>query len=91
MSSKSTFSNSTAKSYALALYQLGKENDDLEKVKDGIIIDWAYGIYNPEGSGKKEIFFISFGFDENKWTEELKKDYAKYLKTSSGSEINEWF
>ena len=37
MSSKSTFSNSTAKSYALALYQLGKENDDLEKVKDGII------------------------------------------------------
>ena len=61
------------------------------KVKDGIIIDWAYGIYNPEGSGKKEIFFISFGFDENKWTEELKKDYAKYLKTSSGSEINEWF
>ena len=32
------------------------------KVKDGIIIDWAYGIYNPEGSGKKELFFVSFGF-----------------------------
>ena len=34
MSSKSTFSNSTSKSYALALYELSKENSDLDKVED---------------------------------------------------------
>ena len=37
MSSKSTFSNSTSKSYALALYELAKENSEIEKVEDGII------------------------------------------------------
>ena len=36
MSSKSTFSNSTSKSYALALYELAKENSELDKVEDGI-------------------------------------------------------
>ena len=36
MSSKSTFSNSTSKSYALALYELSKENSELNKVEDGI-------------------------------------------------------
>ena len=34
MSSKSTFSNSTSKSYAVALYELSKENSDLDKVED---------------------------------------------------------
>jgi len=34
LSSKSTFSNSTSKSYALALYELSKENSDLDKVED---------------------------------------------------------
>ena len=34
MSSKSTFSNSTSKSYALALYELAKENSELNKVED---------------------------------------------------------
>jgi len=34
LSSKSTFSNSTSKSYALALYQLAKENSELEKVEN---------------------------------------------------------
>ena len=34
MSSKSTFSNSTSKSYALALYQLAKESSELQKVED---------------------------------------------------------
>ncbi len=34
MSSKSTFSNSTSKSYALALYQLAKESSELEKVEN---------------------------------------------------------
>ena len=34
MSSKSTFSNSTSSSYALALYELSKENSDLDKVEE---------------------------------------------------------
>jgi F-type H+-transporting ATPase subunit delta len=33
LSSKSTFSNSTSKSYALALYELSKENSELDKVE----------------------------------------------------------
>ena len=36
MSSKSTFLNSTSKSYALALYELSQENSELDQVKDGI-------------------------------------------------------
>ena len=36
MSSKSTFSSSTSKSYAIALYELSKENSELSKVEDGI-------------------------------------------------------
>ena len=36
MSSKSTFLNSTSKSYALALYELSQEESELEQVKDGI-------------------------------------------------------
>ncbi len=34
MSSKSTFSHSTSKSYALALYELAKENSEQNKVED---------------------------------------------------------
>jgi len=34
LSLKSTFSNSTSKSYALALYELAKENSELNKVED---------------------------------------------------------
>ena len=34
MSSKSSFSNSTSKSYALALYELAKENSELNKAED---------------------------------------------------------
>ena len=36
MSSKSTFLNSTSKSYALALYELAKENSELNEVEDGM-------------------------------------------------------
>ena len=36
MSSKSTFLNSTSKSYALALYELAKENSELDKVENEI-------------------------------------------------------
>ena len=36
MSSKSTFSNSKSKSYAIALYELSKETFELDKVEHGI-------------------------------------------------------
>ena len=36
MSSKSSFSNSTSRSYAIALYELSKENSELNKVEDGV-------------------------------------------------------
>ena len=36
MSLKSTFSNSTSKSYALALYELAKDNSDLDQVENGV-------------------------------------------------------
>ena len=36
MSSKSTFSNSTSKSYALALYEIAKENSELDKIEGEI-------------------------------------------------------
>ena len=36
MSAKSTFSNSTSKSYAMALYELSKESSELNKVEDGL-------------------------------------------------------
>jgi len=36
LSLKSTFLNSTSKSYALALYELAKENTELNKVEDGM-------------------------------------------------------
>ena len=36
MSSKSTFSNSTSRSYALALYELSKEDSELEKVEESM-------------------------------------------------------
>jgi len=36
LSSKSTFSNSTSKSYALALYELSKESSELDKVVEEI-------------------------------------------------------
>ena len=36
MSSKSTFSSSTSKSYAIALYELSKENSELNKVEGDV-------------------------------------------------------
>ena len=36
MSSKSTFSNTTSKSYAVALFELSKDNSELDKVVNDI-------------------------------------------------------
>ena len=51
MSSKSTFLYSTSKSYALALYELAKENSELNKVEDGM-------------NGIKALLNESFDFKE---------------------------
>ena len=68
MSSKSTFSNTTSRSYALALYELSKENSELKLVEDNIkdlnklleeSSDFKETILNPTVSkeDKKNIIF----------------------------------
>jgi len=68
LSSKSTFSNSTSKSYALALYELAKENSEINKVEDGMYglktllsesFDFKEMILNPVvgKEEKKEVIF----------------------------------
>ena len=82
MSSKSTFSNSTSKSYALALYELSKENSELDKVEAGIKIlneilinnsdfkDFIYSPTIPKDNKKDVIFAIA---EQNNFSETLKK------------------
>ena len=82
MSSKSTFSNSTSKSYALALYELSKENSELDKVEAGIKIlneilknnsdfkDMIYSPTIPKDNKKDVIFAIA---EQNNFSEILKK------------------
>ena len=82
MSSKSTFSNSTSKSYATALYELSKENSELDKVEDGIkslnkllneSSDFKEMILSPtiaKEDKKNVIFSIA---DQNNFSQILKK------------------
>ena len=82
MSSKSTFSNSTSKSYALALYELAKENSELNKIENEMknlnkllseSSDFAEMILNPTISKedkKNVIFSIS---QKSNFSENLKK------------------
>ena len=51
MSAKSTFSNSTSKSYAVALYELAKENSELSNAEDGM-------------NGLKKLINDNFDFKE---------------------------
>ena len=82
MSSKSTFSNSTSKSYALALYELSKESSELDKTENGmkslkILInesaDFKEMIFNPTVSkeDKKNVIFKIA--DQNNFSKILKK------------------
>ena len=82
MSSKSTFSNSTAKSYALALYELSKENSELDKVESGMkslkkllsdSLDFKEMIMSPTVTkeDKRNVIFIIA--DKNQFSETLKK------------------
>ena len=82
MSSKSTFSNSTSKSYAIALYELSKENSELDKVEDEMkklnklldsSADFKEMILNPtvaKDDKKNVIFKIA---DQNNFSETFKK------------------
>ena len=82
MSSKSNFSNSTSKSYALALYQLSKENSELDKVEEGIkglsqllknSSDFKETIMNPTiGKEDKKNVLLSIA-DKNNFSNVLKK------------------
>jgi len=82
LSSKSTFSNSTAKSYALALYELSRESLELDKVEIGIKSlknllndspDFKEMIMSPtitKDDKRSVIFKIA---DKNEFSEILKK------------------
>ena len=82
MSSKSTFSNSTSKSYAIALYELSKENSELDKVEEGMkslnkllsdSTDFKEMILSPivaKEDKKNVIFTIA---DQNNFSQILKK------------------
>ena len=82
MSSKSTFSNFTSKSYATALYELSKENSELDKVEDGMksldkllkeSSDFKEMISSPTVSkeDKKNVIFAIA--DQNNFSKMLKK------------------
>ena len=82
MSSKSIFSNSTSKSYAIALYELSKENSELDKVEDEMkklnklldsSADFKEMILSPivaKDDKKNVIFKIA---DQNDFSETFKK------------------
>ena len=82
MSSKSKFSNSTSKSYAQALYDLARENSELNKVEDGMngiktllktSSDFKELILNPV-VGKEEKKKVIFGIaDRYNFGRTLKK------------------
>ena len=82
MSSKSTFSNSTSKSYAIALYELSKETSELDKVENGMrslnkllseSSDFKEMILNPTivKEDKRDVIFAIA--DQNNFSKVLKK------------------
>ena len=82
MSSNSTFSNSTAWSYALALYELSKENSELDKVESDIknfkqllsdSRDLHETILNPTISKEEKGKVLSLITKGNNYCENLKK------------------
>ena len=82
MSSESTFSNSTSKSYAIALYELSRENSELDKVEEGMkslnkllndSADFKEMLLSPivaKEDKKNVIFTIA---DQNNFSQILKK------------------
>jgi len=81
LSSKSTFSNSTAKSYSLALYELAKEKSELKKTEEDIrslyqLLNTSHEfketISNPTIAKEDKINIIVEISNQNKFTDILK-------------------
>ncbi len=82
MSSKSTFSNTTSNSYALALHELSKENSDLHKVEENmkslnnlinINSEFRETISNPTIAKEDKKKVISAIADQNNFSQISKK------------------
>ena len=82
MSSKSTFSNSTSKSYAIALYELSKENSELDKVEEEMkslnkllneSFDFKEIILSPIVSKEDKTNVVVAIADKNNFSETFKK------------------
>ena len=91
MSSKSTFLNSTSKSYALALYELAKENSELNKVEDGMdgiktllskSSDFKEMILNPTVTKEEKNKVIIKIVDQYNFCQTLKK-FLGFLTTKN--------
>ena len=91
MSSKSTFLNSTSKSYALALYELAKENSELNKVEDGMdgiktllsnSSDFKEMILNPTVTKEEKNKVIIKMVDQYSFCQTLKK-FLGFLTTKN--------
>jgi len=81
LSSESTFSSSTSKSYAIALYELSKEKSELDKVENGMkslskllseSIDFKEMISSPTVSKKDKRNVIFVIADRNNFSKILK-------------------
>ena len=75
MSSKSTFSNSTSESYAIALYQLAEDNSNIKKVED-------------EMNNLKNLIKESFDFKEMILSPTITKDEKKNVMLSIANKNN---
>jgi len=82
LSSKSSFSNSTSRSYAIALYELSKENSELDSVENGMksldelinqSSDFKEMILNPTISREDKRNVIFAIADKNNFSKILKK------------------
>ena len=82
MSSKSSFSNSTSRSYAIALYELSKENSELDSVENGMksldelinqSSDFKEMILSPTISKEDKRNVIFAIVDKNNFSKILKK------------------
>jgi len=85
LSSKSSFSNSTSKSYAIALYELSKENSELDKIE---IEMKSINILLNESSDFREMILSPTVTKEDKknviFTIADKNNFSKILKNFLG-------
>ena len=91
MSSKSTFSNSTSKSYALALYELSKESSELDKIEQEMkslehllkeSSDFKEMILNPTIAKEDKENVISSLADQNNFSKIL-KNFLGFVATKN--------